>query len=90
VHVAKINVFFDVFYCRDNNDNLVVIIRVKELYFSNVSSIRINIFRSLYKIKRINKIDKINKIKRCTSFFNKILQNILLLLKKINVLSKDV
>ncbi len=87
VYVAKINVFFDVLHCRDDDDNLAIIIRIKEIYFSNVSSIRINAFRSLYEIKKINKI---NKIKRCTNFFNKILQSISLLLKKVDVLLKDI
>ncbi len=90
VHVAKINVLFNVFYCRSDDDNLVVIIRIKEFYFSSVLSIRIDIFRSFYKIKRINKINKINKIRRCTNFFNKILQSILLLLKKVDVLLRDI
>ena len=90
VHVAKINVFFDVLHCRSDNDNLIVIMRVKEIYFSSVSFIRTSAFRSSCKIKRINKINKINKIKRCTNFFNKILQSISLLLKKVDVLSKNV
>jgi len=82
VHIAKINIFFDILYYRDNSNNLVVIIRVKELYFSSVLSIRTNIFRSSCKIKRINGINKINKIKYYKNCINKILQNILLLLKK--------
>jgi len=72
VYVAKINIFFDVLYCRGSNDNLIVIIRIKELYFSDVLSIRINVFYSSCKIKRINKINRIDKTKYCTNFFNKI------------------
>ena len=64
--------------------------RIKKLYFSSVSSIRIDIFRSSCKIKRINKINKIDEIKRCTNFFDKILQSILLLLRKIDVLLEDI
>ena len=77
-------------YCWDNNDNLVVIIRIKELYFSNVLSIRIDIFRNFCKIKKINKINRIDKIKYCTNSINKILQNILLLLRKVDVLLEDI
>jgi len=65
VYVAKINIFFDIFYFRDNNNSLVIIIRVKELYFSNILSIRIDIFYSFCKIKRINKIDKIDRTRYC-------------------------
>jgi len=90
MHVAKINIFFDIFYCRDNNYSFVVIVRIKELYFNNILFIGINIFHSSCKIKRINKINKIDKIKRCTNFINKILQSILLLLRKIDILLKDI
>jgi len=49
--------------------------------------IKINIFCSFCKIKRINRI---NKIRYCINFINKILQSILLLFRKVDVLLKDV
>ncbi len=90
IYIAKINIFFNIFYCRNSNNNLIVIIRVKEFYFSNILFIRISIFCSFCRIRKINKINKINRIKYCTNFINKILKSILLLLRKIDILSKDI
>jgi len=46
MYVAKIDILFSVLDCRDDNDNLIVIMRIKEFYFCSVSPIRIIAFRN--------------------------------------------
>jgi len=90
VHVAKIDILFDIFYCRDSGGSLIVIIKIKEFYFSDISSIRIDIFCSFCRIRRINKIDKIDRTRYCTNSIDKILKSILLLFRKVDVLLEDI
>jgi len=54
-----VNVFVSIFDCRNNSDDLVVIMRIEEFYFDDVLSIRIVAF---YNIDKTRKIDKINRI----------------------------
>lgn len=50
MYVTKICVLFNVFYCRNDNDNLFVIIRVEEFYFCDVLFVRVDAFRNSFKI----------------------------------------
>lgn len=84
MYVTKVNILVNVFDCRDDSDCLIIIVRIKEFYFCNVSSIRIVVFRNFC---RTRKFDKFNKSRSNTNFIYKILQNILLLFRKIDVLS---
>jgi len=76
-----------VFDCQDDSDRLIIIVRIKEFYFYNVSPIRIVAFRDFYRIKRFDKFDEFQSD---TNFIYKILQSISLLFKKIDVLLNSV
>ncbi len=60
IYVAKIDIFIDIFHCRDNSGDLIVIIRVEELYFGNILSVRVSTLRC--RIRRIDRISRISRI----------------------------
>jgi len=39
-------------YCRDDNNRLIVIIRIEKLYLNDVLSIKVDVFRNSCKIKK--------------------------------------
>jgi len=87
MYVTKVDVLANVFDCRGDSERLIIIVRIKEFYFCNVLSIRIVAFCDLYKTRRFDKFDEFQS---GTNFIYKILQNISLLFREINVLSSSV
>lgn len=87
MHVTKINVFFNIFYCRDDSDNFIVIVRIEKFYFCNILSIRVDALCNLCKIIQINKVDR---SRSNANIVDKILKSILLLLKKVDILLRNI